>query len=108
MRRGAKHYTMTTYQILYWHDIPSQVRAREGRERASAQLSTRFQEAIDNAAMACGLVGSDDYTNAFTWSDPVEAAGTPHEVAAAIAAKLEADTPEINWRATAERVKKSG
>ena len=98
---------MTTYQILYWHDIPSQVRAREGRERASVPLSERFQEAIDNAAMACGLIGSDDYTNAFTWTEAVAAEGSPQEVAQRVAAKLET-AGEIDWKATAERVKKSG
>jgi hypothetical protein len=58
--------------------------------------------------MACGLVGSEEYTNAFVWSDPIEAEGTPQEVAANIAARLEAGTLEIDWRATAERAKKSG
>ena len=96
---------MTTVQILYWHDIPSQVRARAGRERASVALSARFQEAIDAAAMACGLIGSDDYTNAFSWGDPVDHAGSPEQAAAEIAARIEAETQSIDWRATANRVK---
>lgn len=68
-------------------------------------LSNRFQEAIDNAAMACGLIGSDEYTNAFVWSEPVEAPGTPQEVAAAIAAKIEAETDTVDWQTTVKRVK---
>ena len=96
---------MTTVQTLYWHDIPSQVRAREGRARVSVALSARFQEAIDAAAMACGLIGSDDYTNAFSWGDPVEHAGTPEQAAAEAAARIEAETTTIDWRATAEKVK---
>ena len=43
---------MTTYQVLYWHDIPLQVRAGGRRDRASIELPIRFQEAVDNAAMA--------------------------------------------------------
>lgn len=98
---------MATYQVLYWHDIPSQVRARgDGRERASAALSQRFQEAIDNAAMAAGVVGSDEYTDAFHWSDPIERDGSAADVAAAVAAELEAQHERINWRATAARIKK--
>ena len=53
---------MATYQILYWHDIPVQVRAKDVGGRAGAELPARFQEAIDQAAMAAGLIGSDEYT----------------------------------------------
>ena len=45
---------MVEYQILYWHDIPVQVRAREGRKRLNKPLSERFQVAIDHAAMEIG------------------------------------------------------
>jgi len=97
---------MTTYQILYWHDIPSQVRAKgDGRERTSVPLSARFQEAIDNAAMYAGLIGSDDYTNAFQWSEPVEHEGSPHEVASKMAASLEAQYEQIDWRSTVAKLK---
>jgi hypothetical protein len=49
--------------------------------------------------MAAGLIGSDDYTNAFKWSDPAERDGSPQEVADAVAAELEARFEEIDWRA---------
>lgn len=98
---------MATYQILYWHDIPSQVRAKgDGRERISAALSQRFQEAIDNAAMAAGLVGSDEYTDAFRWGDPIERDGSAADVAAAVVAEIETQFDSIDWRATAARIKK--
>jgi ABC-type amino acid transport substrate-binding protein len=67
-------------------------------------LSPRFQEAIDAAAMAAGLIGSDDYTNAFTWSEPQEREGLPQEVANAVAAELESNFAEIDWRATADDI----
>ncbi len=35
---------MAHYQILYWYDIPLQVRSREGRERANVSLPPRFQD----------------------------------------------------------------
>jgi hypothetical protein len=98
--------TMATYQILYWHDIPAQVRAKgEGRERVSAPLPQRFQEAIDNAAMAAGVVGSDEYTAAFRWSEPQEREGSADEVAASVAAELDAQFADIDWRATVEKIK---
>ncbi len=91
---------MTTFQVLYWHDIPLQVRAKGGDGRASAQLSERFQEAVDQAAMAAGLIGSDDYSEALHWSDPEERDGTAREVVAAVAAELEQKYATIDWRGT--------
>ncbi len=99
---------MATYQILYWHDIPSQVRVRgEGRERVSLPLSSRFQEAIDNAAMYAGLIGSDDYTNAFQWSEPQSREGNPQEIATSVVAELEAQFEQFDWRATVANIKRN-
>ena len=47
--------------VIWWRDIPAQVTAKEGRRRAAVQLSERFQEAIDAAAMRAGLIGTDAY-----------------------------------------------
>jgi cvfA/B/C family virulence factor len=47
--------------VIWWRDIPAQVTAKEGRSTARAQLSERFQEAIDAAAMRAGLIGTDAY-----------------------------------------------
>jgi len=99
---------MATYQILYWHDIPVQVRAKDASGRASAALPARFQEAIDQAAMAAGLIGSDDYTEAFRWGEQQERAGTAREVADALTAELDAQHPVIDWRATVEAMKENG
>jgi hypothetical protein len=93
------------YQILYWHDIPVQVRVRHKRERISKNLSDRFQEAVDNAAMHAGLTGDDAYMDGFRWSELQERAGTPQEVVAAVAAELEAQYPEIDWQRTAANLK---
>ena len=48
--------------VIRWRDIPAQVVVQgEGRQRARAQLSDRFQEAIDEAALRAGLFGTDEY-----------------------------------------------
>lgn len=47
--------------IVYWRDIPAQVIIQRGRVRDKVQLSHRFQEAIDRAAMRAGKGGSDAY-----------------------------------------------
>jgi len=92
---------LTQYQIMYWHDIPLQVRAGGRRDRASQELPERFQVAIDKAAMAAGVTGSDAYTDGFYWGEAQERPGTPAEVAAAVAAELDAAYQTIDWRRTA-------
>lgn len=47
--------------LISWRDIPSQVIAQRGRQRAKAMLGQRFQEAIDRAAMRAGKGSSDAY-----------------------------------------------
>ena len=47
--------------IVSWRDIPSHVLVRRGRDTAKAQLSQRFQDAIDRAAMRAGKGSSDAY-----------------------------------------------
>ena len=52
---------MPELTVIYWRDIPAQVTATDGSASVRVALPDRFQEAIDEAAMAAGLVGSDDY-----------------------------------------------
>jgi hypothetical protein len=52
---------MSEIQIVYWRDIPAQVKGRRGRERVARPLTARFQEAIDAAAMHAGMTESDAY-----------------------------------------------
>jgi hypothetical protein len=52
---------MADITVLYWRDIPAQVVARAGRSTARRELSLRFQEAIDMAAMRDGARDEDAY-----------------------------------------------
>jgi cvfA/B/C family virulence factor len=52
---------MAELTVIWWRAIPAQVVAREGRTTVRAQLTSRFQEAIDTAATRVGLIGTDDY-----------------------------------------------
>ena len=96
---------MTSYQILYWHGIPVQVRAGGRRDRASIELPPRFQEAVDSAAMSAGLTGTDGYLSGFVWGEAQERDGSPAEVAAAVAAELEARHPTLDTRAVAAAIR---
>ena len=79
----------TTYRILAWKEIPSQVQATdETRVRANRVMPDWFAQEIDRVAMREGLHGTDDYLEHFAWSKPVARAGTPDEVADAVVAEL--------------------
>ena len=86
---------MAEYRITYWKDIPSQVEAFEGAERVRRPLGGRFQELIDAAAMRQGLVGTDAYLEGWRMGPVLPRAGTPREVADAVAAEIEATFEEI-------------
>ena len=46
---------------VYWRDIPAQIIAKAGRKTAKVQLSQRFMDAIDMAAMRAGKGSTDEY-----------------------------------------------
>jgi cvfA/B/C family virulence factor len=76
--------------VISWRAIPAQVTAGKGRGAARAQLSERFQEAIDSAAMRAGLIGTDSYLE--EWRRDTRACGDDLEAeVAAVAAQLEQD-----------------
>ena len=96
---------MANYQVLYWYDIPVQVRARDENRRANRPLPDRFQFAVDQAAMEANLTGSDTYTDLFQWSNPEDRPGSAEDVVVAVVAELIDKFPTIDWRKTAEAVK---
>jgi hypothetical protein len=81
------------YQIVYWRDIPAQVKVRAGRERAARPLSNRFQQAIDAAAMVAGAAKSDEYLDEWRTTDWQERDGDPEALAAGLTEELEAAYP---------------
>jgi hypothetical protein len=78
------------YQILYWQDVPSVIKAfdADGRE-VKRQLPDWFQQEIDQRAMVQGLTGSDAYLEQWHWGDVEERPGTSEEVLNAVARELE-------------------
>ena len=64
---------MAHLQIVYWRDIPAQVMVKAGRRnQAKRELSLRFTEAIDMAAMRTGAAETDDYLAEWRRGDPVD------------------------------------
>lgn len=93
---------MAEVQVVLWRDIPAQVKARQGRERAARMLAPRFQEAIDAAAMRAGLTGTDDYLGEWRTGEWEDRLGTPSQAAEARAAELEAEYSDELLRRLAE------
>ncbi len=80
---------MASLTIISWRDIPAQVVGKRGRDTAKAQLSVRFQEAIDRAAMRAGKGRSDAYLADWKRSDPQPCGEDIHAEVAGEAARLE-------------------
>lgn len=76
--------------VISWRDIPSQVVVKQGRDTIRVQLSLRFQEAVDRAAMRAGKVSSDAYLADWKRSAPRECGDALDAEAHAEAARLEA------------------
>jgi len=56
--------------IVYWRDIPAQIIVKKGRTSAKRELSLRFTEAIDMAAMRTGASDTDDYLAEWRRGEP--------------------------------------
>jgi len=81
---------MATYKILYWQEIPTQVKVDDGIDEVTVQLDGKFMEHIDILAARRGLQASDDYLAQWKWSDEQEREGSAQDVAEALKAELEA------------------
>ncbi len=93
---------MAEITIVYWRDMPAQVIAGRGRRATKVQLSERFEQAIDRAAMKSGAVGTDAYLAEWRKGEPVEVPGTDAEATAAEAARIEAEYDQDRLKALIE------
>ncbi len=80
---------MPEITIVYWRDIPAQVIVGKGRGAEKRQLTKRFEQAIDMAAMRAGLDGSDEYLAEWHKAPPYNLAGEAEVLAKQEAARLE-------------------
>ena len=75
--------------VISWRDVPAQVVVKLGRETAKVQLSHRFQEAVDRAAMRAGKASSGDYLADWKRSEPRRCSAVIQAEAAAEAQRIE-------------------
>lgn len=84
--------------VIYWRDIPAQVVAKTSggkrdEARSSLELSSRFQTAIDRAAMHAGLIGTDEYLTEWRRETRHVAGEDADQAVAQVAADIENDFP---------------
>jgi len=80
---------MALYQILYWQEIPSQIKVWDDFDEIKVELGPKIAARIDATAQSRGLTSADAYTAQWKWSDEQERDGAPDEVAAALKMELE-------------------
>lgn len=97
------------YQIIYWRDIPTQVKVKnEGEKKVSRQLHRRFMAAMSAASTGSDTTATKDYMDAWRTSDWQEAeseANNAKDFADALVAQLEAEYPGDRLR---QMVKQDG
>ena len=83
---------MATYKVLYWQEIPAQIKASDDEDEVTLPLAAKFMERIDLLAAKRGLQSADDYLAHWRWSDDQEREGSAADVAEAVRAELESGT----------------
>jgi len=82
--------SVAIYKVLYWQEIPTQVKADDGVDDVTIMLAPKFMAYIDVLAAERGLQASDDYLAQWKWSEEQERNGSAQEVAETVKAELEA------------------
>ncbi|WP_284163007.1 virulence factor [Frigidibacter sp. SD6-1] len=82
---------MADVTIVYWRDIPAQVIVGKGRRGVKKVLPERFEQAIDRCAMKVGARDTDAYLAEWRKAPAVVVEGEDEAVAAAEAARLDAE-----------------
>jgi hypothetical protein len=81
---------VAVYKVLYWQEIPTQIKAEDDVDDVTLMLDGKFMEYIDILAAKRGLQAADDYLAQWKWTEEAERAGSAREVAEALKAELEA------------------
>jgi len=81
---------MAIYKILYWQEVPTQIKAEDESDDVTVMLDGKYMEHIDRLAAQRGLQAADDYLAQWKWSDEEEREGSAREVADALKAEIEA------------------
>ena len=81
---------MATYRILYWQEIPTQIKVEDEIDDVTVMLDEKFMKQVDILAVQRGLQAADDFLAQWKWSEEEERDGSAQEVAEALKAEFEA------------------
>jgi hypothetical protein len=81
---------VANYRILYWKDIPTQIKVEDESDDVTVALDDRFMKLVDAQAMKLGMQDTDSFLAGWRWSDEEEREGPANDVAAALKAEIEA------------------
>ena len=81
---------MATYKVLFWQEIPTQIKAEDDTDEVTMMLDDKFMTQVDILATKRGLQSTDDYLAQWKWSEEQQREGSAQDVAEALKAELEA------------------
>ena len=85
---------MAKVRVMYWKEIPVQVKAEDESGEASRPLDDRFQQGVDAISMLDGSSGGDEYLMGFEWGQYSEVEGSADEVADGEAERINREIPK--------------
>ena len=85
---------MAKVTIMYWKEIPVQVKAVDDSGPVSQPLDPRFQDGVDKVSVFDRSSGGDEYLEAWVWGEAIEVEGTAQEAAAGTAERFNKGFPE--------------
>lgn len=89
---------MAQVQVIYWRDMPAQIKVQEGSARATRPLPPRFQVAIGEAAMCADLTAADDYVAQWIEVRLPDREGEPEDLVTRLIGEIEAQYPPARLR----------
>ena len=93
-RRWRYLYAMARVKVMYWKEIPVQIKAEDEWEEISIMLDDRFQQAVDSISMYDGSSGSEDYMAAWQWGTDIEVLGDARDAAQEVAERFNDNFPQ--------------
>ena len=71
---------MAKVRVMYWKEIPVQIKAQDEWEEVSVMLDDRFQQGVDSVSMLDGSSSSEDYMMGWQWGPVTDVFGDARDV----------------------------
>ncbi len=79
---------MAKVKVMYWKEIPVQIKAEDEWGEVSIMLDDRFQQGVDSVSMLDGGTSSEDYMMGWQWGPPVNVLGDARDSAQEMAERF--------------------